>query len=157
MKTTLVWLVFGTLLGMAYLGSAAPPVNDDFAQATLLIGNNVSSDSEAIDEATMEPGEPAHMVNVPQKSIWWEWQAPLWGNVYFIPHGSMATNVVVAVYTGDSVDTLSCHRDVPSLRVYADAGGQRGEFVRLFTCDWGTNVLHRWCSANQQHRGSLAD
>jgi len=92
---------------MGYMGALAAPVNDDFAQATMLYGNNVSTYAETIDDATMEPGEPAHMGNIPQKSIWWAWQAPLYGSVSFVPRGSASTNVVVAVYTGNSVDTLT--------------------------------------------------
>jgi Immunoglobulin domain len=109
MKTTFVPLFFGILFGMACMGTAAAPVNDNFAQATLLgPGNNVSSAYyETIDDATMEPGEPAHLGNVPQKSVWWEWQAPLWGDTYFILRGSASTNAVVAIYTGDSLDTLT--------------------------------------------------
>jgi len=78
-KTTFIPLFFGILFGMACMGTAAAPVNNNFAQATLLgPGNNVSSAYyETIDDATMEPGEPAHLGNVPQKSVWWEWQAPL--------------------------------------------------------------------------------
>jgi hypothetical protein len=76
MKTTFVPLFFGTLFGMACMGTVAAPVNDNFAQATLLGGNNVSTYSETIDDATMEPGEPVHLGNIPQKSVWWEWQAP---------------------------------------------------------------------------------
>ena len=108
MKTTFVSLSFGILFGMACMGTAAAPVNDDFAQATLLVGLNVSSSYwEAVDDATMEPGEPAHLGNAPQKSIWWEWQAPLWGDTYFILRGSASTNAVVAIYTGDSLETLT--------------------------------------------------
>jgi hypothetical protein len=66
MKATLIPLYFGTLIGMACMVSAAAPAKDDFAQATPLYGNNASSMSEAIDDATMEPGEPAHLGNVPQ-------------------------------------------------------------------------------------------
>ena len=70
MKTTFVSLSFGIFFGMACMGTAAAPVNDDFAQATLLVGLNISSSYwEAVDDATMEPGEPAHLGNVPQKSI----------------------------------------------------------------------------------------
>jgi hypothetical protein len=105
MKTTFVPLFFGIFFGMACM--AAAPVNDNFAQATVLRGYNVGTYSETIDDATMEPGEPPNLGNIPQKSVWWEWQAPLWGDTYFILRGSASTNAVVAIYTGDSLDTLT--------------------------------------------------
>jgi hypothetical protein len=57
--------------------------------------------------ATMEPGEPAHRGAVAQKSLWWKWQAGRWVTCTIDPRSSLATNHVMAVYVGDSVDTLS--------------------------------------------------
>src|ERR1035438_1663911 len=130
MKTTFVSLSFGILFGMACMGTAAAPVNDDFAQATLLVGLNVSSSYwEAVDDATMEPGEPAHLGNVPQKSIWWEWQAPLWGDTYFILRGSASTNAVVAIYTGDSLDTLTLVNKGANSPVYVPVTGGQTYYI----------------------------
>ena len=81
--------------------------NDNFTNAQILKGNNTSFGPASIDGATMEVGEPAHMGNIPQKSIWWKWQAPVWGNCYFNPSASLVSSMVLAVYTGDSVEALT--------------------------------------------------
>lgn len=84
-----------------------PCPNDNFTNALDVRGNVVGFPSETIDAATMELGEPAHMGGIPQKSIWWRWQAPVWGNYYVFPVGSLVTNFVLAAYTGDSVEALT--------------------------------------------------
>ncbi len=86
------------------IGSAT---NDNFTNAQVLKGNSLNFGPSAIADATMEPGEPLHMGDVPQKSIWWKWQAPMWGIYSFNASSSLASNVVLAVYTGDSVDALT--------------------------------------------------
>lgn len=87
--------------------SRSQPANDNFTNAKVIMGNNFDTLISSIDAATMEPGEPAHMGSVAQKSVWWKWQAPGWGSFYINSEASLATNHEIAVYTGDSLDTLT--------------------------------------------------
>ncbi len=81
--------------------------NDDFANAeVLLAGVALSCAPRGIADATMQPGEPLHLGNVPQKSLWWKWRAPFHGTLLLDPGLSFVTNVVFAVYQGFSVETL---------------------------------------------------
>jgi len=81
--------------------------NDNFSNAQVVVGDNINYGPASIVDATMELGEPMHMGNTPQKSIWWKWQAPVWGTYYINPVASLATNIAIAFYTGDSVEALA--------------------------------------------------
>lgn len=81
--------------------------NDNFTNAFTAAGNNVFFGPASIMGATTEPGEPDHMGSTPDKSIWWNWQAPEFGYFTLTDVGSLATNHVFAVYTGNSVGTLT--------------------------------------------------
>jgi hypothetical protein len=84
------------------------PPNDNFTNAPLVLGPGAGFGPSSMVGATMEPGEPAHIGATPEKSVWWTWQAPEYGQFYMTSYyGSLATNVVIAVYTGDSVAALS--------------------------------------------------
>ena len=85
MKKALGILLGTTLLGIIGTRAYASPTYDDFTNALSVKGMYVSLPAQSIDSATMELGEPAHMGNIPQKSVWWQWQAPLWGQVYMYP------------------------------------------------------------------------
>jgi hypothetical protein len=80
--------------------------NDNFADAQVVKGQVVYFEPKSVIGATMELGEPRHLGAVPQKSIWWQWQAPLYGTVYLDSGSSLVSNVTLAVYTGDSLETL---------------------------------------------------
>ena len=84
-----------------------PCANDNFTNAQVVSGNTIYFPVACVNAATMELGEPAHMGNVPQKSVWWKWQAQAWGSYRINPSGSLASNLVLAVYTGDSVEALT--------------------------------------------------
>lgn len=81
-------------------------LNDNFATAPMYSGNGVDVGAWSVLGATLELGEPEHMGTVPQKSLWWKWQAPAWGNAYVSPMGSLVPDLVLAIYTGDAVETL---------------------------------------------------
>jgi hypothetical protein len=83
------------------------PANDNFADAQVIKGGGVNFDTRPVLGATMELGEPAHMGAVPQKSIWWKWQAPLYGTCSVSVNSSLAPNPVLAVYKGKSVAALT--------------------------------------------------
>ena len=107
MKKTLVVLLGATLLGIIGTRAYAAPTYDDFTNALSVRGVSVTLPDQSIDNATMELGEPAHMGNIPQKSIWWQWQAPFWGQAYMFPTANLSTNYVIAVYVGNSVEALT--------------------------------------------------
>ena len=83
-----------------------PATNDNFDDALLVKGNGINLGPASILGATMELGEPLHMDNVSQKSLWWKWQAPVHGVLYVSTSGSLITNIVVAGYQGVAVDAL---------------------------------------------------
>ena len=88
-----------------------PATNDSFANARPLLGNyaNPSPDQEwfSIGDATAELGEPAHLGSEPFKSLWWKWTAPVHGSARFYAQRSLVTNVVLAVYSGVTIDGLT--------------------------------------------------
>jgi hypothetical protein len=80
-----------------------PATNDNFSQARVL--REFPIDKASVVGATLERGEPAHREG-PAKSIWWFWQAPLSGLGSLWPDGSLTEDPVLAVYTGDTLETL---------------------------------------------------
>ena len=99
--------------------------NDDFANAQVVQGQVIYFPGAWINNATMELGEPAHMGDIAQKSIWWKWQAPLWGQYYLNPKASLVTNYVIAAYTGDSVEALTlAGKSTNNTLLLAVTGGQ---------------------------------
>ena len=79
---------------------------DNFAQAQVLNGSLYYNENSVIG-ATMEPGEPQHLGPVPQKSVWWQWQAPTYGSLTLNASLSLVTNPVLVVYTGTNVADLT--------------------------------------------------
>jgi hypothetical protein len=107
------WLAFVIAAGsVPAMASAAPPANDNFADAEV-----IASFPKAVpgsvpvfgrnDEATREPGEPQHRGVPPGgHSVWWNWTAPANVTVQMSVCGS-GSGGVVAVYTGDAVESLT--------------------------------------------------
>ncbi len=89
----------------ATLTVGTPPANDHFAQAPLLTGDFAGGTSSTAG-ATRETGEPLHAGNGSGTSVWWTWTAPASGAVIVDTSGS-AVDTAVAVYTGDSLATLT--------------------------------------------------
>jgi uncharacterized delta-60 repeat protein len=81
------------------------PANDAFASATVLTGDwgstNVNNSL-----ATHEPNEPSHAGFPANASVWYQWTAPVDGEVELDTIGSQV-DTVLAVYTGNSLATLS--------------------------------------------------
>ena len=89
----------------------APPVNDNFASATVLAGDSGSTNVDNT-FATGQPGEPDHAGFLANRSVWYQWTAPSDGEVTLDTIGSIdATSnnldTVLAVYTGNSISTLN--------------------------------------------------
>ena len=101
----------GLLLAVALLlpaaaAHAAPPANDDFADAEVLgpaLPINVSGTNV---DATSQLGEPDNAGQGPNRSVWYRWTAPSSGPVAITTNGS-DFDTTLGVYTGPAVDTLS--------------------------------------------------
>lgn len=86
---------------------AEPPPNDDFAAATNLSDRGRNDNGlGTTEEATREPGEPAHGGFVSGASVWFRWTAMLSGPAKIYPC-SGSFHPVIAVYTGSAVDALT--------------------------------------------------
>ncbi|MCY2932121.1 MAG: hypothetical protein NTV86_22030 [Planctomycetota bacterium] len=84
--------------------TAAAPLNNNFAAATVLTGTTASAAGSNVG-ATKESGEPNHAGNVGGKSVWYSWTAPAGGAVTVNTTGS-TFDTLLAVYTGSSVSGL---------------------------------------------------
>jgi Ca2+-binding RTX toxin-like protein len=113
-------VVVAVLLWVPASAAAAPPPNDNFADATTVSAFPATLSGTTVD-ATAEPGEPnhSHEGGGAGPSLWWRW----------IPsenrHVTLRTNFntfnidVIAVYTGDTVATL---HEVGSTNLYSAFG-----------------------------------
>jgi uncharacterized repeat protein (TIGR01451 family) len=81
------------------------PVNDDFANATVLSGTNILTNGTTLN-ATAETNEPSHCGFAASHSIWYDWTAPANGSVLIDLTGS-APGTDVSVYVGKYLTTLS--------------------------------------------------
>jgi subtilisin family serine protease len=89
-------------LQLQYLGMRPP--NDDFAQRILLTGAVATATGTSVG-ATTETGEPNHNGDLPNRSVWWSWQAPRSGYVRITTQGS-SFDTLLAVYTGSTLSAL---------------------------------------------------
>ncbi len=85
-------------------GPAAPPANDNFAQAEVLAHLN-GTVTRTNDGATAETGEPAHAGNTASASIWFRFVPSTTGMSTVDTCGS-DFDTVLAVYTGTAVSAL---------------------------------------------------
>ena len=99
------------------LAAQAQPVNDNFANATVISGQNGTTGGNNTG-ATLESGEPTSITTDDDgpvdvtNSVWYEWTAPQNGNVTFDTIGSVDLNfndmdTVLGSWTGTSVSTLT--------------------------------------------------
>ena len=101
-------LGFSAVTQQAYLGTFAPPTNDNFANRIVLTGTNVSTTGTTV-EATGETGEP-EIFDSTLESVWWTWTAPATGTYQIDTIGSLASSGIdttLAVYTGTELNSLS--------------------------------------------------
>ena len=86
--------------------AAAPPANDNFADAQTLSGSTATATGTNV-EATGEAGEPDHAgESAPLASAWYRWMAPADGRFRIDTCGS-ALDTTLGVYTGTAVDGLT--------------------------------------------------
>jgi hypothetical protein len=87
--------------------ASAAPVNDDFANAKALPAAVPQSFSTSNVDATVEPGEPHHAGKPGGHSIWFSWTPASTGPVAISTCAFSGVDTLLAVYTGDSVDSLT--------------------------------------------------
>jgi len=100
-KGLLAGLILSAALALSVSApaEAAPPGNDDFANAQVLTGPNPTAFGTNVD-ATSEPGEPNHWSNSDGRhTVWYSWTPSSDARVSINTRGS-AFDTVMAVYTG---------------------------------------------------------
>src|SRR5437773_1045609 len=80
------------------------PVNDNFANATLITGSTGTVFGTTF-SATREAGEPIHAGVAGGHSVWYSWVAPDTGTATFDTFGS-TYDTVLAAYTGTGISNL---------------------------------------------------
>jgi hypothetical protein len=89
------------------LSTIPAPTNDDFANATILSGFDLTIGGSSL-YASHEPGEPAHHPLYPTEgSIWWRWTAPATGMAVISASGTNPASRVIAAYSGSSLTNLT--------------------------------------------------
>jgi hypothetical protein len=106
LSTRLALTTLLLFLASAAPSLAAPPPNDNFADALALSGESGGVDGTNVD-ATKETGEPDHADNPGGHSIWYRWTAPRAGLATFDTCTGTDFDTLLAVYTGASVGTLT--------------------------------------------------
>ena len=91
--------VLGLALWLAPAGMAAPPSNDDFANATV-VASVPFTDSVGIVEATIEPGEPIDDRNYQGRSVWYSY-TPSADAMVRIDPGSSGGSPFMVIYRAD--------------------------------------------------------
>ena len=84
---------------------AAPPANDNFADAIALTGDG-GNQAGTNAEATAEPGEPDHAGQPAFASVWYSWVAPADG-IVTLDTCTADFDTRLAVYRGSVVDALT--------------------------------------------------
>jgi hypothetical protein len=82
------------------------PVNDDFANATVLPSLPSASDSVDNRIATKESGEPDHGGHVEGRTVWYEWTAPA-SALTAVGACQVGASTAIGVYTGTAVNALT--------------------------------------------------
>jgi hypothetical protein len=89
------------------LHQAAPPANDDFANAIALASSSTVSQSGSNDGATLQSGEEDTVAGFAAgSSVWYSWTAPANGDVA-IDTATSNFDTLVGVYTGSAVGALT--------------------------------------------------
>jgi len=89
---------------MSWLSPTAPVANDNFTNATVMIGS-VGQSVTRNDIATREAGEPNHAGRTGGNSVWWKWTVPSNGVVTISTYGSNF-DTLMSIYTGASLTHL---------------------------------------------------
>ena len=111
-------LAFSTEVQAAYAGVLAPPVNDNFADRTVIAGIDAANLTTTVNgtnvEATGEVGEQPILTDsgIPDpviNSAWWSWTAPVGvdGILTIDTLGSGLTDTLLGVYYATGIDNLT--------------------------------------------------
>lgn len=143
-----VCLICVLALGVATTtATAAPPSNDDFANAEVINGALPLTATGSTVGATSEAGEPTPPFMHPAgHSIWFRWQAPTTQVVSLDVCNAEERNVLAAVYTGSSLGALTevaSNDDPAAPRAPCWDGGEEA----IFTAHAGT-VYSIWVDGN---------
>jgi hypothetical protein len=128
-STTSLLLAIAYLCALAPTAMAAPPPNDDRADATTLRGAFDGKFGDTNVGATKEPGEANHAGDAGGHSVWYRWTAPRSGKVEVDTCDEDTTfDTLLAVYSGSrrvgSNDdfTRNCGRGRSRVKFKAKAG-----------------------------------
>ena len=105
LKSVALIIAAAAALAVPGMALAAPPPNDDFADAHAISGLAGTVEGTNV-EATYELDEPDHAAEPPTVSVWYRWTAPGDGAVTFDLCGS-DFDTILAVYTGSALASLT--------------------------------------------------
>ncbi len=101
-----IGLLLGAMVGLGATAMAAPPANDDFADAIVLSGMLPITDPNGTNvEASEEAGEP--LPDPTGTTAWWRWTATEAKRICFQTGGVAETDTVLSVFTGASLAGLT--------------------------------------------------
>jgi len=86
---------------------AAPPANDNFANAIQMVGSAWTTTGSTIDASRQDFDEPLPALSDPYASstVWWKWTAPASGRFRVSTAGS-SFDSVLGIYTGAALNSL---------------------------------------------------
>jgi hypothetical protein len=127
--------------------SAAPPANDNFANA-ITIGALPYTDTKSTVEATSEPGEPMSYCGGSTRTIWYKLVAPASGNITFDSVGS-SYDTELHTFKGTTianVESIDCNDDaiglISRLPLVVEAGETYYIKVNGYSTASGTHKLN---------------
>ena len=107
-----------------FTAGAAPPANDDRANATAIAGQAGRLATASNVDATKEVGEPNHVGNTGGKSIWFRWTAAAAGSVRFDTVGTTFDTVMgVYVTNASGLLVLVAENDDAAINYFRFSGG----------------------------------
>ncbi len=151
---------FGSGTSIGTINLNLHPGNNDFANCQVIAGNKVQVGGFN-GGAGKEASEPNHAGNFGGNSVWYCWTAPLNGLVAIDTLGS-TFNTLLAVYTGDTINTLSLvaqnddtfFSDIVSLQSRVGFNASAGTLYRIAVD--GKNGATGSITLNVGYRPSLA-
>ena len=119
--------------------------NDNFNDA-IFIPQLGSTKFTSIGEATLEPGEPAHLGGVPCKSLWWRCQPLVSGTLGFNSSVSLATNLILMLYSGPSLDHLTLQAMATNRLIFNSARGGKLYSIAVLAAPEAVGDVRLACS-----------
>ncbi|MBE0541647.1 MAG: hypothetical protein IH623_09700 [Verrucomicrobia bacterium] len=120
-----------------------PCANDHFRAAQVIKGEN-ASDRRSVVGATLELGEPVHVIGLATKSVWWKWQSPVHGTISFFSERSLVPNVVLSVYQGTALEALGWVATKTNQVTFNVTGGETYFIAAALPKDVIGDVLIYW-------------